>query len=902
MELSEFISKANVSLGDDVELEFRLYLDKRQSSNVNSPVPVEQLPEVIRNVIGQKQPKITRNIDIIYKMPSMTGKFIQKFVYEKSLAKSSRVEYSKKEELIEPYFSNKPIHHRKKRDAQEENSVTYPIPFKLAVNKETPIKPDEHVPQPDWIKDKPDQVRVKLRLSVPIDDTWQLDITFVKESLSVELSHLKNLRDTILGYKITTEELPYAECSHIEFELENITHESIDTESIDVLQSVWRLLLNKGECDNSAMLSYISDDILQNKRRGGTFQETINKVIELTRDDFMKTIIPHAEAFTIVDKADGHRAFVIINVGKKKTEAFIIAQQYCKNISNLVSMSNFAESKYVLLNDEPIKKFVADAEILEGKTEEHILLFDVLMFDNQNLTREPFDYRRLFLREFASFLKDCRAKDFIDMKLFKHIDAIKTMEERIKQLPYETDGIIFTSRLGLYKTAQNYKWKPTHKMTIDFLCKKCPDNLLSVYPYISKVGLTLYFLFVGIDKEMCRKLQIKRIPNWEQIVSDIGVSPSASYFPIQFSPSNNSFAYLFWWDNKIDLHNKIVELNYKIDKARPTNGQWNFYRVRDDKTPDIIRGQYGNNFRVAEMTWMNYFVPLTMKDLLTPMSELAERQYFKESKDVYFPLRTFNSFVKEHLLAKISPTNVIDLAAGHGQDLFRYVRKRVKSVLAIDRDKMALMELLNRKYQLIKAHSDTPPIINIAELDLSNDYRENISLLQEHNNMTDTGADMVVCHFALHYIIHDVPSRENFVQLVKRLTRPNGVFVYSSFDGEEIFKLLQDKPQFDIIEDQRTKYSIKRNYKSKDFTGMNQTIGVLLPFSDGQYYDEYLLDSDGLIEHFKKNGFELENTGPFDEMLDLFSKSYAEGYNAMTPADKAYAKYQHYYVFKKTST
>ena len=55
-----------------------------------------------------------------------------------------------------------------------------------------------------------------------------------------------------------------------------------------------------------------------------------------------------------------------------------------------------------------------------------------------------------------------------------------------------------------------------------------------------------------------------------------------------------------------------------------------------------------------------------------------------------------------------SNSNVLDLASGKGQDLGRYVKKPINKLLLMEYDKTAMLELINRKYSLVKQFVGAP--------------------------------------------------------------------------------------------------------------------------------------------------------------------------------------------------
>lgn len=851
----EFVKK-HANIDKDIEFELRLYVDKRKGGHFHAiKIPTEQLFDSINRLIASKKPSPTFSIDMIHNLPQ--SKIVRKYNYSKDdLTKSKTIEYMEKKELSSIHINDASL---------------FREPFKIAVSRETPL--DESDLKLEHLREKPpSEIRIKLRFSIDMGD-WRLDITFVKSPTSNTFESVRLARDKMFRYK---DELPFKETDSIEVELENIARK-VDEDSIKSILSNVSRIFDSDEC-KSGVISFVGR--ITDKRDNGRFQDVINKVIELNKDSYLNEIVDKDDWFLLVDKADGYRALVSVTTKNGAvTEAVAIAQHKCIDISQSAKIENIMKSRLVSKNNNE-KRFVFDSELIEIKEKEVLILpFDVIMFDNQDVTNEPFMYRKLFLDE-SMLIIGYPPKRFKEIKPSLQL-AVKSEYEYLKTLPYGTDGFIFTSKYETYKLSKNYKWKPLDKITIDFLCKKCPAELLGVYPYMTKADKTLYLLFVGITKDMAKQLQVRRIPFWNKMFGNLGIDPRLTYFPIQFSPSNNSFAYLFWWDSSKDLDNKIVELGYE-------QSQWKLYRVRDDKTPDIAKGYYGNNFRIAEMTWMNYFNPLTIEDMIGSPKKLIG--YFGKSDETYYALRRFNGFVKEQLVRRYQPEKLVDLACGHGQDIFKYARANVRQVLAIDNDKMALHELLNRKYGSIRS---ILPEINIAEIDLKDDYRKTIQTLKSRfTNIVETGADMVVCHFAIHYFVHDECSLDNFASLVRQLVRTGGYFVYSSFDGNEITKLLEGKDEFSIMDDQKVKYSIKKKYKGTSLE-WNQAIGVLLPFSYGQYYDEYMVVNDDVVKCFKKNGFDLIERASFSSMLDKYRKE------DLTKSDIEYSKLQWFNIFQK---
>src|SRR5438477_9191077 len=103
-------------------------------------------------------------------------------------------------------------------------------------------------------------------------------------------------------------------------------------------------------------------------------------------------------------------------------------------------------------------------------------------------------------------------------------------------------------------------------------------------------------------------------------------------------------------------------------------------RIRDDRKLEL--NYLGNDFRVAELTYINFIDPFEFENLWNP-----NFGYFTKSKsDIYNASNKYKRFVISLLIKNnLSHANwVIDEAAGRGADLHRYQEVNVNNVLFID--------------------------------------------------------------------------------------------------------------------------------------------------------------------------------------------------------------------------
>lgn len=610
--------------------------------------------------------------------------------------------------------------------------------------------------------------------------------------------------------------------------------------------------------------------------RRKTLKQFASKPKSFTYNEWQDEILPHISEYYLSDKADGERALLYI-----ESEQFIIYAEKTEPIE---------------LKKIPWKKpTILDVEVIIKSTAVPLMklyLFDVLMLDGENLTNEIFSVRESKLSAIASALAPAVEKKIqIPLDQKKYAEQIRATYERESRM-YPIDGLIFTQNVS-YFYMNVYKWKPPEKSSIDFLIMKCPRTILGVEPYLPREGSELHFLLCGITFKKFRFLRLEYFPGYRELFAELGLSLRENYFPIQFSPASHPLAYL--WYAPIAIA-QSTELNAHIGEFVYKSDAWQLIKMRPDRDVGVQEGTgFGNDFVVAEKTFAQFFHPLTL-DMLTQVSGGAD--YFAQKKLYqYDQITRFNSFVKAQLIRQLENTNfVVDLASGKGQDLFRYVNYHIKQLLFMDRDAAALEELNRRRHQ-IRPTGEMPQIY-VKEIDLTTDHKK---IMKSLSDAPHSEADGVVMNFAIHYIIKDENALQNLIALVDSLLRPGGIFIFTCFDGMRVFDKLRNIDQqktWDLRRNEVLKYSIKKLFLSNVLTNFGQEIGVLLPFSRGEYYVENLVNINVIIAAFENAGFEIRQNGSFIEWLDKYMVAQPE--NKLDEQDKIYASlYQYVTLWKK---
>jgi hypothetical protein len=618
------------------------------------------------------------------------------------------------------------------------------------------------------------------------------------------------------------------------------------------------------------------------------------QVISMTRGEYGE-IYPPVGMF-LTDKAHGIHAIAIVRDGR----AVIIApgllpepmvELYFPGVGQpTISTARAVGAVGATIQASALAKMtkltILDGEVVmvAGAGDKHtpqFLAFDALASNGELLVTRPFSERVQELVAATSALAlffPAQPKPFIHLiqpdaaYLRAQFDSMITRKDR----RYGTDGLVLYAPGESYGETIIKKWKPFEENTIDFLARRPPASVRGVAPFIDRPDHTLYFLFVGISNEKMRQFNLTRCAGYAEMFP--AHSRATGYFPIQFSPSDQPYAYLFQYPNssakQTPIENRIIELMLTSVGAadgtseNPAPG-WELVRVRADRDEDLQKGRlFGNNFKTAELTWVNFRDPLEFSMLATGPG----LGYFSASKrGIYTAQTSFMSSVKHQILTKyVSGQDfVVDLGAGRGQDIGRYMSNRVGAVLMVDNDPAALAELVRRKHswnmQSVQSGGNSSKMsIYLRRADFTEPFEAVSGTLRKFPSFPSKGADSVVCNLAAHYAFGSATGMRNFVYLIRSLLRPGGQAILTILDGERVFAKFRESGipanhSWDLREDGILKYSIKRLFRQNELTTAGQKIGVLLPFSRGELYEEYVTNVSALISMFEKAKFVVQD-------------------------------------------
>lgn len=768
-----------------------------------------------------------------------------------------------------------------KRVVARTNKFTGMVPYRLVLATEIPTTS----------AGTPNMVRIKLRLSIhkyPGLDDWRIDFTFTKE-IKVIKSQIVNYKDKMfVKYDMEKfiDQAPWQHADKYELEVEHIgkTKTGLTESSVqDVVGIIHKIISpdheQMAEYQNAiyevAKLMFAPQRAELFRMRFG-LKKLFNSVKEINRSGYFSDIFPKIQQFYATIKADGTR----------------VAGHVSQKTLNIIGQ----DLKTIELSNALKGDLVVDAELVNGK----LMIFDVMVINGISIMQKPFSDRIKYINDAVMMLdKHAVPKKYIKLTNTWDTD-LKSIWE--KKYSHEVDGIIFNSESGTYSKMEVWKWKPIDKESADFMALIPPPELLGKHPHVSISGHTLMILFCSMGASQFASSHIRKIPYYNKMFPN---RSNNDVSPMQFSTPDNPIAYIYQHpdNSKISaetLNRRIGEFNYADEK-------WVLMRIREDKDVDVKRGTYfGNNYHIAMIIWNNFNNPLTFTDLISPTPD--KMGYFiKHDSGAHKSIRSFHSFIKYKVMESTFKKAqwLVDLAAGKGQDMFRISKLNITNAVLIDIDKEALSRISHKMFSHKKTVGRFNTRIFTKQMDLSKPYLDNVKKL---TMIPREGVSSVMCNFALHYFMATKASACNIINMVNAVIgngsnmRTGGSFMFVGLNGRKVFDLLQKKKageQVDFVDNGVTKFSIKRLYSSDQFMEVGQKIGITLPFSDNQYYEEYLVNIDYIIGIFRNMGYTVTTNKGFDYWLDTIAIENTKLFARMTDVDKKYTSLHQAVVVNK---
>lgn len=593
--------------------------------------------------------------------------------------------------------------------------------------------------------------------------------------------------------------------------------------------------------------------------------------------------------YCVSEKADGERCLVYID---EKGDLSRIHKPF--NLIPMINSKNNKNSKNNSKNSvsnfgKAFSKSLWDAEYI--KELDLLLIFDVLIHNNQQIWRKPFKERYEIVKQWKA-TNNIRHKEFYfpdnDHNIFQLSEKMYSMK-----YPYEIDGLIYTPINVNYEKSQIYKWKPVEETTIDFLIRDLKQ---------SKKEKSVN-LFVNMSRRIFDSKGYKIGPEYRKLFPFITddspqlpyyfeISPIAE-FPIKMVKSNGQEVPCY---DKIPVNdNTIVEFWYDKTEKEEKN-RWKPYRLRLDKTADYMqlakdgkyRGDAGpNSWRTAEENYKIIQNPVT-KEVIFGKEQLPEK-YYKEEKvnkrgeesEVY----KFNNFVKRKLYDTYLKRGdvIMELASGRGGDLFKMLKRQPKKIIMVEVDEGALKEAKKRWEGMSEGNRGNTEI-EFIQMDL---LKPDMNKLEKV--VVKNGVNVIGCQFAFHYFMKSATTIKNILEIVKTFLKKDGYFFYTSYNGELLFNSLKTVDRLTYQDKQGNILAeIEKRYDDKTFKNCGQEIDVYVE-KIGLKHPEFLVN-DKYVE--KQLGKEFKMV-----VNEVFN--WKEWKGELGEEEKEYIELHRYIVFQK---
>jgi cyclopropane fatty-acyl-phospholipid synthase-like methyltransferase len=586
------------------------------------------------------------------------------------------------------------------------------------------------------------------------------------------------------------------------------------------------------------------------------------------------------ENYSVSEKADGERCFIYIDNNGKTLK--IMKPFECEIIDENIENNNNINSLW-------------DAEWIKDLN--LILIFDVLIYNNIDVTNLPFKDRYELVKKWKTN-KIIRCKQFY---FPKNNETIFIQSEKIytNKYPYKIDGLIYTPINDSYYKSIILKWKPVEEVTIDFLIKFDLKNINKD----KKNKNQIVKLFVNMSRKLLGEKGYKITKDLKEYFSFINDEMEQFPYYFEISPDAeielennkmNTIKYYYNKENNIKVpieDNTIVEFSYDKEEKEEKK-RWKPYRLRLDKTREYLQfakeGKYKgdagpNGWRTAEENYKIIQNPVT-KNMIFGKEDIPERYYkeervegIKNDTEVY----KLNNLVKKHLYNKYlkEGDTIIELASGRGGDLNKILNRKPKKIIMIEVDEIAIEEAKRR----LKSMNSKGIEIVFIKMDLLNpDMKEIDKILKEER------VDIISCQFAIHYFMGSEKNIKNILEIIKKYLKIGGYFFYTSYDGEKVNNKLKNKNKLiyktkegNILAEINKIYKNRNKYKEIDV--YVKKIGIK--------HKEYLVNNKKVEKDLGKD-FKIEEYKEF-KIEDYNDK------NKYSKNEEDYINLHRYIVFKR---
>lgn len=495
-----------------------------------------------------------------------------------------------------------------------------------------------------------------------------------------------------------------------------------------------------------------------------------------------------------------------------------------------------------------------------------------------------------------------------------------------KLTPYKLDGTIYTPINSPYMIKINpenldaqpleYKWKIPSQNSIDFFIKfELDANGQEIIFYDNTVvrgegnAYKICTLYSGTNTSGQEKPVPFKINGKEQVANIYLIDGEARDIKGRVIDNETVVEFIF------DTSKQDINDAYK----------WIPLKTRYDKTESVQKyhKRYGNNINIATRIWRTIINPITEEtilslanpatyqkemDRLTKLSNVYDKQsftYYQKKTSDATGMRAFNNWIKSNMILTYCQNkhNVLDIGAGRGGDLIKFIHAKVEEYVGLDIDNNGLYIINDSAYNRYKnlkhsnknvppmyfIHADARGLLNVQSQEniIPNMTTINKKLIETHLS-GNKKYDIINAQFTLHYYLSDELSWSNFCQNINDHLQDNGYMLITTFDGQLIYDRLIGKSKMTVsyTDNHGNKnifFEILKIYNDSDITNEKNKLGISIDLYNslisrpGTYIREYLVFSDFLEKSLKENcSLELIETDSFFNLFNLYKNYFTQ--------------------------
>lgn len=532
----------------------------------------------------------------------------------------------------------------------------------------------------------------------------------------------------------------------------------------------------------------------------------------------------------------------------------------------------------------------------------------------------------------------------------------EALENARFRLPYETDGLMFTpadapvggryagDEVHLDGTwPQVLKWKPAEMNTVDFLLRAPDEGLLSQATLEGKsVQCCQYDMYASYVPRKWEAVDVSKFIRFGE-----RALPNAQPRPRRFESGKCSKVIA-----RLDSSGHAVcesgDPLYaeSVVECRFTDGSWRPVRIRPDKTARLANGVAGaaNDWGTACNVWSSICEPVTDRMVqrldeapaaASSKSYYARREFARHRSALVSMTAFHNTVVKARLYQYAAresvsngPPSLFEIACGRGGDAARWAEGRFSPIVGIDNDMDNIVAADGGVYARMTKFREAfagrtlvfvcldatvrmrPPLDEVRCAASSSPHGDVISALWDTTKrpiadaafspirgLVCKGFDVVSCQFAIHYMFATDSVLDKFIQNVKALLRPGGIFIGTCFDGDRLARELEAVQGGTLRANQggHCPWTITKRYPGA-FAGTTGCAIDVFVETINRTATEYLVSPRLLIARLQAQGLRSLFMRPFCEYHQYMGSDLA---SRMTPAERAFSSKNMAFAFKR---